>query len=444
MNEDNDQQQGAMQLPAAAIRLGIGFLSTKVRLIILAVIAAVVAIALVAAIAIVALASMVGGGQTSSVNNAASMAGGACAPVGTSNQPVEAPAGYKEEQIANAKLIDEVARSVGAPGQATRLAILVAIDESDLTNLDGGDRDSAGLFQQRPSQGWGTLEQVTDPEHAVKSFLMGPKHDGSGGLIAVDGWQDMEPAEAAWQVQRSESRTATAEHYDEVDPILESAGLDLDYEGSGFWTGGAAPGSLDSDGKTVDVNNCTTPGGDVGDIANVEGLNDLPQFPEPDGCADTEVVWAPYGPDGLNGNVSDENLCAIPFAIDSEKRVQVRPAAALYALNEEFKAEFGHDITVTSTYRTFAKQEEVKADKGYMAATPGWSNHGYGLAVDLSLTSEQHTWMRENAIRFGWWHPLWARPNGSKPESWHWEYGSWLYDERYKGQISDDQLTYNL
>src|SRR5690625_3665066 len=206
MNEDNDQQQGAMQLPAAAIRLGIGLLSTKVRLIILAVIAAVVAIALVAAIAIVAVASMIGGGQTSSVNNAASMAGGACAPVGTSNQSVEAPAGYQEEQIANAKLIDEVARSVGAPGQATRLAILVAIDESDLTNLDGGDRDSAGLFQQRPSQGWGTLEQVTDPEHAIKSFLMGPKHDGSGGLIAVDGWQDMEPAEAAWQVQRSESR----------------------------------------------------------------------------------------------------------------------------------------------------------------------------------------------------------------------------------------------
>ena len=124
--------------------------------------------------------------------------------------------------------------------------------------------------------------------------------------------------------------------------------------------------------------------------------------------------------------------------------MQVRPAAALYALNKEFKAEFGHDLTVTSTYRTFAKQEEVKADKGYMAATPGWSNHGYGLAVDVSLTDEEHTWMRENAIRFGWWHPLWARPNGSKPESWHWEYGSWLYDERYKDQISDDQLTYNV
>lgn len=442
MSENNDQQHGTAQLPVAAIRLGVGLLTSKVRLIILAIIAAIVAIALVAAVALVALASFMGGGQSAS--STTSVANGACAPVGTSNQSIEAPAEYQEDQVTNAKLIDEVARSVGAPGEATRLAILVSIDETDLTNLDGGDRDSAGLFQQRPSQGWGTLEQVTDPEHATKSFLLGPKHDGSGGLIAVDGWQSMEPAEAAWQVQRSESRTATAEHYDEVDPILERAGLDLDYEGSGFWTGGAAPSSLDSAGGDLGASSCTTAGGDVGEIANVEGLNDLPQFPTPEGCSDTEVMWAPYGPDGLNGNVPDKNLCTIPFAADSEARVQVRPAAALFAMNQEFKAKFGHDLTVTSTYRTFTKQQEVKASKGHMAATPGWSNHGYGLAIDITLTPEEHTWMRENAIRFGWWHPLWARPNGSKPESWHWEYGSWLYDERYKDQISDDQLTYNV
>ncbi|MDN5654093.1 MAG: M15 family metallopeptidase, partial [Kocuria sp.] len=96
------------------------------------------------------------------------------------------------------------------------------------------------------------------------------------------------------------------------------------------------------------------------------------------------------------------------------------------------------------TYRTYDKQVELKASKGRMAARPGWSNHGYGLAIDIQLTPEQHTWMRENSIRFGWWHPLWARPDGTKPESWHWEYGSWLYDDRYKGKISDDQLTYNL
>src|SRR5690625_4346483 len=115
MSENNDQQQGTMQLPVAAVRLGIGLLSSKVRLIILAVIAAVVAIALVAAVAIVAVAAMVGGNQTS-VNNATSIAGGACAPVGTSNQSVEAPAEYPEEQVVKATLIDEVEGSIGVPG----------------------------------------------------------------------------------------------------------------------------------------------------------------------------------------------------------------------------------------------------------------------------------------------------------------------------------------
>lgn len=444
--EEHDQRRGAMELPIAAARIGVNLLSTKVKLVILAVIAAAVAVVLVAVVALVAVASIAGGSQETA--NAAMSVGGTCAPVGTSTQTVDAPADYQDEQIKNAQTIDRVARSVGAPGKATRIAILVSIDESDLTNLSGGDRDSAGLFQQRPSQGWGTLEQITDPEYATKSFLLGPKHDGSGGLVAVDGWENMEPSEAAWQVQRSASRTATAEHYDEVDPMLQKAGLTLDYEGSGFWDkGGSAAGGLDDSNDEAGgfgTSSCTTAGGDVGEIANVKGLDELPQFTIPEGCTDTTVVWAPYGPDGLNGNVADANLCKLPFASDSEARVQVRPAAALIALNSEFKKQFGHDLAVTSTYRTFEKQQQVKASKGRMAATPGWSNHGYGLAVDISLTTDEHTWLRKNAIRFGWWHPLWARPDGSKPESWHWEYGSWLYDERYKGQISDDQLTYNV
>lgn len=451
MANDEGQGGGRLEIPLAALRIGTNLIGLKVRLIILAVGAAIVLILVTGLLALTAIASLSGSGRNAANVNS-NMSGAVCGPPGQSGQTVEAPQDYQDTQVANAQLIDRVAREVGAPGAATRLAILVSIDETDLTNLDGGDRDSAGLFQQRPSQGWGTLEEVTNPEHATKSFLLGPEHDGSGGLVAVEGWESMEPYEAAWQVQRSQHRDATLEHYDEVDPILQKAGLDLDYEGSGFWAS-SAPASDDpfESNATSDAqpaapagDGCTTSGGDTAAVAGVEGLDDLPQFPIPDGCTDASVAWEPYGPDGLNGHVPDANLCALPFATDAEARVQDRPAAALIALNAEFKKEFGSDLAVYSTYRTIDKQVELKASKGYMAATPGWSNHGYGLAIDVELTPEQHTWMRENSIRFGWWHPLWARPDGTKAERWHWEYGSWLYDDRYKGKISDDQLTYNL
>ena len=68
----------------------------------------------------------------------------------------------------------------------------------------------------------------------------------------------------------------------------------------------------------------------------------------------------------------------------------------------------------------------LKASKGGLAATPGKSNHGWGLAVDISNLggegSAKHAWLRANAPAYGWDHPSWARSGGSKPEAWHWEY----------------------
>jgi LAS superfamily LD-carboxypeptidase LdcB len=71
----------------------------------------------------------------------------------------------------------------------------------------------------------------------------------------------------------------------------------------------------------------------------------------------------------------------------------------------------------------------VKANRGYLAAAPGTSNHGWGLAVDLSggmssYGSAQYKWMRENAPKYGWDNPTWARAGGNKHEPWHWEFTS--------------------
>ncbi|GGZ21350.1 lipoprotein [Streptomyces olivaceoviridis] len=107
------------------------------------------------------------------------------------------------EQIPNAKTIQVtgVAMKVSTHGQIVALA--TALQESGLRNLDYGDRDSLGLFQQRPSQGWGTAQQVRDPVHASTKFYE--------ALLKVSGWQSMTVAQAAQAVQKSGFPDAYAE-----------------------------------------------------------------------------------------------------------------------------------------------------------------------------------------------------------------------------------------
>jgi len=108
------------------------------------------------------------------------------------------------EQAANAAVIAGIALRRGLPGRAATIGIAVAMQESKLRNLDGGDLDSSGLFQQRPSQGWGTVEQVRDPVHATNAFY--------DVLVKIDGYQNLSVTAVAQQVQRSAFPTAYADH----------------------------------------------------------------------------------------------------------------------------------------------------------------------------------------------------------------------------------------
>ncbi|TNM56743.1 hypothetical protein [Brevibacterium sediminis] len=120
-----------------------------------------------------------------------------------------------QEQIDNARTIIAVGKGADLSTQAQKIAVMTALQESSLYNLDGGDRDSAGLFQQRPSMGWGTLAQVTDPVYASKSFY-GVNPEGSNlGLIQIEGWETMVPGAAAQAVQGS----AFPAEYDKWDPL---------------------------------------------------------------------------------------------------------------------------------------------------------------------------------------------------------------------------------
>ncbi|MBL6276176.1 hypothetical protein JMF97_08390 [Micromonospora fiedleri] len=110
-----------------------------------------------------------------------------------------------DEQVANTKAIIAATKKAGMDERAAVVSIATALQESKLENLghlgDRNDHDSQGLFQQRPSSGWGTVEQITDPEYSTTAFLK--------GLKQVDGWKDMPLTKAAQTVQVS----AYPDHY---------------------------------------------------------------------------------------------------------------------------------------------------------------------------------------------------------------------------------------
>ncbi|MFD5111707.1 C40 family peptidase [Streptomyces sp. NPDC058391] len=99
------------------------------------------------------------------------------------------------EQIPNAQTIVATGISLDVPKKGQIIALATAMQESRLRNLNYGDRDSLGLFQQRPSQGWGTAQQIRDPVYASEHFYK--------ALLKVDGWQQMTVTQAAQTVQKS-------------------------------------------------------------------------------------------------------------------------------------------------------------------------------------------------------------------------------------------------
>ncbi|WP_345420615.1 hypothetical protein [Actinomycetospora chlora] len=112
------------------------------------------------------------------------------------------------EQADSAATIAGVGRRLGMPDRAVTVALATAIQESGLANLRGGDRDSLGLFQQRPSQGWGSTDEILDPVYASTAFY--------SALVQVPGWAGMDVTAAAQRVQRSGYPEAYADHEPEA------------------------------------------------------------------------------------------------------------------------------------------------------------------------------------------------------------------------------------
>lgn len=122
--------------------------------------------------------------------------------------------------------------------------------------------------------------------------------------------------------------------------------------------------------------------------------------------------WGGYS----NGQIPSSAL----VDVGGGERLEPNAAAAFLAMNAAYKAATGSDIPITDSYRDYAGQVACRAAKGDLCARPGFSNHGWGKALDLGAAARP--WVTVNGPRFGWILPAWAQPGGSKPEPWHFEY----------------------
>ncbi len=143
------------------------------------------------------------------------------------------------------------------------------------------------------------------------------------------------------------------------------------------------------------------------------------------GTSSGGLCQLPSGYGEVNGFLSDTTLC--PLEMAPGHRLRTDAAGAFDLMSRARQATLGVPLCVTDSYRDYAGQVDVFRTKPALAATPGRSQHGWGLALDLGcgvqgFGSEAHRWMQLNAAAFGWIHPGWAQQGGSRPEAWHWEY----------------------
>ncbi|TDU84277.1 murein DD-endopeptidase MepM/ murein hydrolase activator NlpD [Kribbella voronezhensis] len=136
----------------------------------------------------------------------------------------------------------------------------------------------------------------------------------------------------------------------------------------------------------------------------------------------TSTGWGGYS----NGMIPADKLCGISGG--SGHMLRCDAAAAYQQLASAYKGQFGKTLCITDSYRSYASQVDLYGRKPSLAALPGTSNHGWGVAVDLCggidhFGTAQYQWMLSHAPAFGWVHPSWANQGGGREEPWHWEFG---------------------
>jgi murein DD-endopeptidase MepM/ murein hydrolase activator NlpD len=167
--------------------------------------------------------------------------------------------------------------------------------------------------------------------------------------------------------------------------------------------------------------------GAVGDRGNTTGphlhfeirIDDRAVDPMP--LLDPSAAQPSYGG---NGQIAEASLCPVA---QGTQMLRCDAAVDYRLMDAAFEGHFGVQLCITDSYRSLQVQQQLAKTKPRLAAVPGTSNHGWGLAVDLcggvdTFATPEHQWLVANAPRFGWDHPAWAEAGGNRPEPWHFEY----------------------
>lgn len=291
-------------------------------------------------------------------------------------------AGYTPEQLSVAAHIMQAGEAAGLGERAQLIGLMTAMQESMLANLAGGDRDSVGAFQQRPSAGWGTVEQLRDPAYAATAFFEGVDTSSGHipGLVDIEGWEGMALTQAASAVQRP------AEQYEGEYAKHESEARRLMSELSGV------PGASASDSLTDLDLGCAAPVSvSAGDLPSQEELtSDSANVACPEGSTDLGVASG-----GYRGQRVPIRLCSISGTVCTGSDCRAGDLAGMargeVVLNSLVAPHFiawlqavradGHDPRFNSSFRSWSTQLSLSGSSN--AARAGWSNHQMGAAVDI-------------------------------------------------------------
>lgn len=136
-------------------------------------------------------------------------------------------------------------------------------------------------------------------------------------------------------------------------------------------------------------------------------------------CPAPDQEWSPR-----SGRLDAAELAPVPWDPAYSVRADVLPG--LVALDAAYQQAFGVHLTINSAYRTYDDQLALYDPSSTIAAPPGCSNHGMGVAADFgggvqTFGTPKYAWLKANAGTHGWEHPSWAEPGGRVPEPWHWQ-----------------------
>ncbi|MFD1829874.1 C40 family peptidase [Streptomyces desertarenae] len=241
------------------------------------------------------------------------------------------------EQIPHAQTIVATGISLQVPRRGQIVALATALQESRLRNLNYGDRDSLGLFQQRPSQGWGTAEQIRDPVYASERFYT--------ALVRVSGWQQMTVTQAAQAVQKSGYPDAYAQ-WEPLATALQTA-ITATFPGAG-------DGAGQETGDAPPLSECATEDG--------SSFGKIPEGAVPDGYevpedadprARTAIVWAMHQ---LGTMYQWGGTCTAPHGPDPMGRCDCS------SLMQQAYAKAGVQLTRT-TYTQVSEGKAVSPDR---------------------------------------------------------------------------------